>query len=717
MFLISSLYFSFSFCIDYLPIAFKLNLNAHLLVFLDGIEYNVFDAYFDKDGIYERINMENTEILAKSETSRHIEKVIVLYINYQDAFKVRFEFFDSYLKHNIFIQSPIYLDEIISMKLFLLFLNSVTRFHIRKLQKRISFYQFIDILQFISFLIPKKEGDYSIIVFCLLKRGISGQLTTHKIEALCCICRTTFNDIFLIRLLIHFFESLEIAMLFKNNEITLKNNKFASYNYAQRRQNISYFQSFDLSIDISILKPLLRYLNNKDSIRVFDLLLTINNITIITLTNYYLANDLYICLYDSSCARCSITTRFFSLLNESIYKNYLKKLVMHDIEVMEENYKFLNDFQNLESLNISYKTFKEHSFISISHSFGRLKEYKIVNTKISAETLCLIFNSNLEILELKMSEISCDGFNLEFEYPIFAKCNKLYIFECRFDIAFLKLLWKFSYLECISIVDSFFGVSNNYPKPEISFFKNLKNVSIKNVNLSISRCFFSNLHESCGLKVLNVDIGFHLLPHFIKLLASNIANTVEELFVSSKMLHETVFSKILKFPNLKILDLVNFKIPKESLLQLYISPPSKTIEVFRICDYSILSKEYGIFSKVSNLKSLHLHSSILYSKLHLIFGTFSQDRIIECIHIENSNVSESDIRYISTLKIRSLILINTQSGLLKVFYNLKNEIIKETLVNLNIAFEEDATIVEKNIFLDFFFGLKSLIINNYECIL
>ncbi|TBU08759.1 hypothetical protein CWI36_0100p0010, partial [Hamiltosporidium magnivora] len=147
------------------------------------------------------------------------------------------------------------------------------------------------------------------------------------------------------------------------------------------------------------------------------------------------------------------------------------------------------------------------------------------------------------------------------------------------------------------------------------------------------------------------------------------------------------------------------------------SPPSKTIEVFRICDYSILSKEYGIFSKVSNLKSLHLHSSILYSKLHLIFGTLSQDRIIECIHIENSNVSESDIRYISTLKIRSLILINTQSGLLKVFYNLKNEIIKETLVNLNIAFEEDATIVEKNIFLDFFFGLKSLIINNYECIL
>ncbi|TBU00953.1 putative DDE endonuclease, partial [Hamiltosporidium magnivora] len=145
----------------------------------------------------------------------------------------------------------------------------------------------------------------------------------------------------------------------------------------------------------------------------------------------------------------------------------------------------------------------------------------------------------------------------------------------------------------------------------------------------------------------------------------------------------------LDFKNLETLDLGNFEIPLNSLEQLYQTNLSETIKTLKIYHYTFASGEYQIFNIIQNLKSLHLRNCSLFSKLELILGTFSAEKIIECIHIENSDIGEDDIKYISTLRIQYLILINTKNNLSKIYYNLCNEVIRQSLVRLKILYQKD----------------------------
>ncbi|TBU17628.1 hypothetical protein CWI38_0279p0030 [Hamiltosporidium tvaerminnensis] len=88
--------------------------------------------------------------------------------------------------------------------------------------------------------------------------------------------------------------------------------------------------------------------------------------------------------------------------------------------------------------------------------------------------------------------------------------------------------------------------------------------------------------------------------------------------------------------------------------------------------------------KIPNLKNLRFRSCLLNLNLHLIFGAIYPDSIIDGIYICDSEISGKDIKYISTLKVKALILIHTKNTLSEVSNNLCDDVIKQTSDGLKI---------------------------------
>ncbi|TBU03373.1 hypothetical protein CWI36_0935p0010, partial [Hamiltosporidium magnivora] len=83
-------------------------------------------------------------------------------------------------------------------------------------------------------------------------------------------------------------------------------------------------------------------------------------------------------------------------------------------------------------------------------------------------------------------------------------------------------------------------------------------------------------------------------------------------------------------------------------------------------------------------------------------------------HIEYCSLSEDDLRYISKLKISSLILIHTQKNLLQIYYNLIEGVIKDTLVMLKIYDETETNVAAVNLYLAKFVKLEIFIVNDQK---
>ncbi|TBU17676.1 hypothetical protein CWI38_0268p0050, partial [Hamiltosporidium tvaerminnensis] len=78
------------------------------------------------------------------------------------------------------------------------------------------------------------------------------------------------------------------------------------------------------------------------------------------------------------------------------------------------------------------------------------------------------------------------------------------------------------------------------------------------------------------------------------------------------------------------------------------------------------------------------------------------------------SLSEDDLRYISKLKISSLILIHTQKNLLQIYYNLIEGVIKDTLVMLKIYDETETNVAAVNLYLAKFVKLEIFIVNDQK---
>ncbi|TBU01354.1 hypothetical protein CWI36_1363p0020 [Hamiltosporidium magnivora] len=127
----------------------------------------------------------------------------------------------------------------------------------------------------------------------------------------------------------------------------------------------------------------------------------------------------------------------------------------------------------------------------------------------------------------------------------------------------------------------------------------------------------------------------------------------------------------------------------------YLSDYDYYSDIFRSCKknyisnctykyYPFTSVEYGIFNRIPNLKNLCFRSFLLNLNLHLIFGAIYPDSIIDGIYICDSEISGEDIKYISTLKVKVLILIHTKNTLSEVSNNLCDDVIKQTSDGLKI---------------------------------
>ncbi|TBU07913.1 hypothetical protein CWI36_0208p0020 [Hamiltosporidium magnivora] len=144
------------------------------------------------------------------------------------------------------------------------------------------------------------------------------------------------------------------------------------------------------------------------------------------------------------------------------------------------------------------------------------------------------------------------------------------------------------------------------------------------------------------------------------------------------------------------------KIPLDSLRQLYENKLSKTLVTLKIRDYKFTPLEYKIFKRIPNLKNLKIRFSTFDSFLPLIIGVLPSARVIASLHIESSPMRKDDIKYISSLKIKALILIKTKNTLSKIYHNLCNEVIKVTLVELKIEPSNNNEDFTENQFLNYF---------------
>ncbi|TBU05485.1 hypothetical protein CWI39_0674p0010 [Hamiltosporidium magnivora] len=211
--------------------------------------------------------------------------------------------------------------------------------------------------------------------------------------------------------------------------------------------------------------------------------------------------------------------------------------------------------------------------------------------------------------------------------------------------------------------------------------------------------YYSDIFRSCKKNYISnctlLDITLYEKSKYALLeeIQSNINKTLEELQLRYVYGFKNVFTKLLNFEKLKILD---FNL-------------SKSIEILGISKYSFTSVEYGIFNRIPNLKNLRFRSCLLNLNLHLIFGAISLDRIIDYIYICDSEISGKDIKYISTLKVKVFILIHTKNTLSEIYNNLCDDVIKQTLDGLKIKVnvkKSEADNFDKNKFLRFFGGLK-----------
>ncbi|TBU03225.1 hypothetical protein CWI37_0331p0010 [Hamiltosporidium tvaerminnensis] len=207
------------------------------------------------------------------------------------------------------------------------------------------------------------------------------------------------------------------------------------------------------------------------------------------------------------------------------------------------------------------------------------------------------------------------------------------------------------------------------------------------------KCRSVYLHHAIHQRLLDITLYEKSKYALLEEIQSNINKTLEELQLRYAYGFKNVFTKLLNFEKLKILD---FNL-------------SKSIEILGISKYPFTSVEYGIFNRIPNLKNLRFRSCLLNLNLHLIFGAIYPDSIIDGIYICDSEISGEDIKYISTLKVKALILIHTKNALSEVSNNLCDDVIKQTLDGLKIKVnvkKSEADNFDKNKFLRFFGGLK-----------
>ncbi|TBU04657.1 hypothetical protein CWI37_0105p0030 [Hamiltosporidium tvaerminnensis] len=144
----------------------------------EEIEYSHERGIFDQNekfiGIYYKREI---DVSTLQSISWVIKDVIILHFDCEKTFKVRFGHFENDLENNHFLISTIYLEKIISPKLLLRFLSLVTNLKINDSSEGLSMGQLMAILEFFKYLIPKRDTDYSGVVFSLIKNGISDDIT------------------------------------------------------------------------------------------------------------------------------------------------------------------------------------------------------------------------------------------------------------------------------------------------------------------------------------------------------------------------------------------------------------------------------------------------------------------------------------------------------------------------------------------------------------
>ncbi|TBU08324.1 hypothetical protein CWI36_0153p0020 [Hamiltosporidium magnivora] len=102
---------------------------------------------------------------------------------------------------------------------------------------------------------------------------------------------------------------------------------------------------------------------------------------------------------------------------------------------------------------------------------------------------------------------------------------------------------------------------------------------------------------------------------------------------------------------------------------------SKILKILKICFYTFYSDEYGIFDNILNL-NVCVFINLKY------FQNYNH----QCISIENSMLCVDDIKYLCTLRIKFLVLFDTENTFLEIYNNLSNEVLKETSIFLKVKF-------------------------------
>ncbi|KAK1349237.1 hypothetical protein LUQ84_001419 [Hamiltosporidium tvaerminnensis] len=406
--------------------------------------------------------------------------------------------------------------------------------------------------------------------------------------------------------------------------------------------------------------------------------------------------------------------QFFSFIDGSIYKNSLESILTDIISTDSEICNDLNTFKSLKHLYLAYNRFEKHMPFVFTQIPKFLQELRLRNMEITSENLESVLNSNIVTLLFDNCIFSNIVFKERFKYSIFKKCKNFYVLDCQYDLFFLRLLWGFSCLEIISIVNAKYVSEMPVPNRRDTFLKKIKHFNIPNVDESLTSCFFKNLKFSRSLEYLNASVYLSLENDFCKLIESNIFNSIEEICIHSNEGNRFIFDRLLTLNQLKTLDLRFLSIPNKSLIELYRSKLIETIQTLKIGDYTFDIEEYDIFCKMPKLVNLVFYKVSFDSNFKLIFGLISPDRIIGSIHIEYCSLSEDDLRYISKLKISSLILIHTQKNLLQIYYNLIEGVIRDTLVMLKIYDETETNVAAVNLYLAKFVKLEIFIVNDQK---
>ncbi|TBU01623.1 hypothetical protein CWI36_1299p0010 [Hamiltosporidium magnivora] len=693
-------YFSNIICGNDLWIAFKLSSNVKLLRCLNGIKYKIRIINADEFVKYKCIRFSSSKKSMKMKISKYELIIIQLCIKYHNNFKVYFDFLDKYFNNNNYSRNPIYLEEIISMELFLVFLNSITGFKFMKRERILNMTEFIAILD-----------------------GITNSLNRDEIENLARIFRSLFTKEFCLHLLLRLFEKLSLQALSRKNYILLYTNGVEIRTH--RKSNINYFESYHLSLDAHVMNSIMSGLNNQYLRNLFDLLFSINNINSLRLfRNYkcilknYGSNISLLRILKDDQPRiidcCNTMKQFFSFIDGSIYKNSLQSISIDIISTDSEICNDLNTFKRLKQLFIAYSRFEKHMPFAFIQIPKFLQEVRLHNMEITSENLKSVLNSNIGTLLFDNCIFSNIVFKERFKYSIFKKCKNFYVLDCQYDLSFLRLLWGFSCLEIISIVNAKYVSEMPVPNRRNTFLKKIKHLNIPNVEESLTSCFFKNLKFSRSLEYLNASVYLSLENDFCKLIESNIFNSIEEICIHSNEGNRFIFDRLLTLNQLKTLDLRFLSIPNKSLIELYRSKLIETIQTLKIGDYTFDIEEYDIFCKMPKLVNLVFYKVSFDSNFKLIFGLISPDRIIGSIHIEYCSLSEDDLRYISKLKISSLILIHTQKNLLQIYYNLIEGVIKDTLVMLKIYDETETDVTAVNLYLAKFVKLEIFIVNDQK---